>query len=100
MQEYKDQFYMVPGSVLEKILESQSKILDLLSGKSNFASKDPLGDFISEVEAKKLLSKKTTWFWKMRTSGLLPASKVGGRNYYRKQDIQKLLDSSFTGNLK
>lgn len=100
MENYKDQFYLVPGSVLEKILEGQSKIMDLLNGKSASVGKDSLGDFISEADAKKLLGKKTTWFWKMRSSGFLPSSKVGGKNYYRMQDIQKLLDSAFTGNQK
>ncbi len=100
MENSKDPLFLVPVSVLEKILDGQSKIMDLLNGKSASLGKAPLGDFISEADAKKLLNKKTTWFWKMRTSGYLPSSKVGGKNYYRMQDIQKLLDSAFTGNLK
>ena len=100
MQNQHDQFYLVPGSVLDKILDGQSKILNLLNGQSGPLGKSALGDFISEAEAKKLLGKKTTWFWKMRSSGFLPSSKVGGKNYYRMQDIQKLLDTAFTGDQK
>ena len=99
MTEKEESYFLVPRALLEKIASNQETILSLLV-KNNSNSQFGLGDYISEGEAKNQLEKKTTWFWKMRTSGLLPASKVGGRNYYRKQDIQKLLDSSFTGNLK
>ena len=94
MQSYKDQFYIVPGSVLEKILESQSKILDLLSGQSSSVGKPPLGDYISEPEAKGLLGRKTTWFWNMRQSGQLPFSKIGSTNYYSRQDILNILNAN------
>lgn len=100
MNDFNDQFYLVPKQILERILEGNDKILSRLNAGEFQGDKLLPGDYISEAEAKKLLNKKTTWFWKMRTSGYLPSSKVGGKNYYRKQDIQKLLDSAFTGNLK
>lgn len=100
MKELTDQFYMVPKVVLEKILDGNEKILAKLNSGESPINKSLPGDYIVESEAKKLLNKKTTWFWKMRRDGFLPFSKVGGKNYYRRQDIQKLLDSSFTGNLK
>ena len=91
MDNYKDHFYIIPGSILEKILDSQSKILDLLNGNSPSIGMPQLGDYISEPEAKKLLGRKTTWFWNMRQSGQLPFSKIGGTNYYSRQDLLKLL---------
>ncbi|MBI4947607.1 MAG: helix-turn-helix domain-containing protein [Bacteroidetes bacterium] len=48
-------------------------------------------DYITEAEAKKLLGRKTTWFWQMRTSGRLPFSKVGNKVFYNRNDIAKLL---------
>ena len=56
-----------------------------LSGNSNY---------IPESEAKKLLDKKTTWFWQMRTNGKLPFSKVGNKVFYQKSDIVKLLENN------
>jgi len=100
MNEFADEFYLVPKVILEKILEGNNKILLKLSSSENQGGKSLPGDYIVEADAKVMLNKKTTWFWKMRQSGFLPASKVGGKNYYRRQDIQKLLDSSFTGTLK
>ncbi|MBK9415681.1 MAG: helix-turn-helix domain-containing protein [Bacteroidetes bacterium] len=100
MKENQQQFYVVPGSVLEKILDGQSKILDILNGDASSIGKSSLGDYITEADAKKLLGRSTGWFHKMRKTGLLPSSKVGGKQYYRKQDIQKLFDSVFSGTLK
>jgi len=97
--ENDDTYLLVPKSFLQKIAEDQATILSML-GKTNSNLNASLGGYISEAEAKKLLNKRTTWFWKMRSSGLLPSSKVGGKNYYRMQDIQKLLDVAFTGNKK
>ena len=100
MKDLNDQFYLVPKGVLEKILESNEKILLKLNAGEHQGGKSLPGDYIVEADAKQMLNKKTTWFWRMRTTGMLPAAKVGGKNYYRRNDIQKLLDSSFTGNLK
>ncbi len=97
--EKDDVYLLVPKSFLQKIAEDQATILSML-GKTNSNLNAGLGDYISEADAKKLLGRKTTWFWKLRTTGYLPAAKVGGKNYYRMQDIQKLLDSAFTGNQK
>ncbi len=100
MKEIADQFYLVPKVILEKILDSNEKILLKLNAGENHGGKSLPGDYLVEADAKVMLNKKTTWFWKARTSGMLPAAKVGGKNYYRRKDIQRLLDSSFTGDLK
>ncbi len=100
MKEIADQFYLVPKVILEKILDGNEKILLKLNAGEIQSGKSLPGDYIVEADAKQMLNKKTTWFWRMPTTGMLPAAKVGGKNYYRLQDIQRLLDSSFTGNLK
>lgn len=99
MKDQTNQLYVVPAVILEKILEGNEKILSKLNLDDCHGNELP-GGYIVEADAKLLLKKKTTWFWKMRTSGSLPASKVGGKNYYRREDIQKLLDNAFTGSLK
>jgi hypothetical protein len=93
-----DGYLLVPKAWLEAIMETQRKILCLLE-KDGISEKDsPLNGYISELEAKKLLGRKTTWFWQMRTSGRLAFAKVGSKIFYNKTDIAKLLESfSSTG---
>ena len=89
--ETEDEFLLVPKCWLKSIEETQQKILSLLQQGDNTHSVTGIGDYITEAEAKKLLGRKTTWFWQMRTGGRLPFSKVGNKIYYHKDDITKLL---------
>lgn len=100
MKESNEQFLIVPKALLDQILESTEKILTKLNGDSVTGKQSLPADYMTEAQAKKMLDRGTTWFWNMRKDGFLPWSKLGGKNYYRKQDIQKLLDSAFTGNRK
>ncbi len=75
---------------MQLIEENQQKILNLLGVENN--EPDSIGDYIMEKEAKKLLGRKTTWFWKMRSSGQLPFSKIGNKVFYRKTDILNVLE--------
>lgn len=86
-------YFLVPKSWLNTIEETQQKILSLLEKGNNSMGPTSIGDYIPETEAKKLLGKKTTWFWQMRTSGRLPFAKVGNKVYYQKTDIIKLLEA-------
>ena len=88
-------FALVPQSFLDELSATQNQILDILS-----EDREPingLGDYISEIEAAKLLSRKTTWFWKLRKAGAIPFTKVGNKVYYSKQDILKLLNDNRRG---
>jgi hypothetical protein len=82
---------LVPKALLDSLVDGQNKILDILENKPE---KELVGDFITEGDAQKLLGRKTTWFWNMRTNGLLPFSKVGNKIFYSKRDIQSLLENS------
>lgn len=82
----------VPQPYLDSLLENQKEILALLKGNNN--SSQTVGDYIPEEEAQKMLGRKTTWFWGMRTKGKLAFSKVGNKNYYSIADIEKLLNSN------
>lgn len=83
---------LIPKNFLEKISDQQKQILDILN--LHQPTSDQLGGFISESEAKKLLGKKSTWFWNMRTSGQLAFTKVGNTVYYAKADIVELLNKN------
>lgn len=83
--------FLVPKALLDSLVVSQNKILELLENKPE---KETVGDFITEQDAQKFLGRKATWFWGMRTSGRLPFSKVGNKIFYSKKDIQSLLENS------
>jgi hypothetical protein len=81
--------FLVPKAFLDSLMERQNKILTLLQ---NTPDKNHVGDYITEAEAQKILGRKATWFWSMRTKGALAFSKVGNKIYYSKKDIEKLLE--------
>ena len=83
---------MVPNRLLKEVLDGQKKLMELLTknhkGQSQVSSSPD--KLISEVEAKKLLGRETTWFWQKRKSGELKYRKMGNKNYYRLSDIEAL----------
>jgi hypothetical protein len=89
----EESYFIVPKAFLQAIADSNRKILSFLEN-TNPNPINSIGDYISEREAKKLLNKKTTWFWNMRKNGKLAFSKMGGTNFYSKSDIIKLLEST------
>lgn len=74
-----------------KILAKLDKIEKKLSKE-----KTDLSDYISEFEARKLFNRETTWFWNLRKKGF-PFTKIGGENYYLRQDFVKLLEDNKQG---
>lgn len=81
---------LVPEELLDEIKSKQDKIISLLeNGKLTNQN-----EFITEMEARTLLKKKSTWFWQMRKNGLLPFRKIGKSIYYSKTEINQLLQNS------
>ena len=87
----KDYYVLVPREWLQTLAEDQKKILFLLENRGDSAAVNSIGDYVAEAEAKKMLGRKTTWFWKMRQSGRLPSSKVGNKVFYLKEDLLNLI---------
>jgi len=88
----KESFLLIPEDLLTQIAEKQDKILAMLQ-------KDSQGlhpDFITEAQAKELFKRKSTWFWQMRKTGVLPFSKIGKSIYYSTADLKKVLFDSRT----
>ena len=90
-----DQFndlVMVPKNLLQEVRDGQKKLMELLTKntKSQSHVNNEPDKLVSEVEAKKLLGRETTWFWQKRKSGELKYRKMGNKNYYRLSDIEKL----------
>ena len=78
MKEYNSQF--------RRIIKKLNDIDDKLEKPKSF------DDYVSELEAKKLLGRGTTWFWERRRSGELPYTKLGGQVYYLMSDLVKYLE--------
>ena len=77
---------MLKKTQLSRILKKLEDI-DTKLNKSKSVS-----DYVSELEAKQLLGRGTTWFWERRRSGELPYTKLGGQVYYLKSDLVKYLE--------
>ena len=84
MKDYSKQF--------RRILKQLKDIDDKLEKPKS------VNDYVSELEAKKLLGRGTTWFWERRTSGELPYTKLGGQVYYLKIDLVKYLEDRSSKN--
>lgn len=78
MKDYNSQF--------RRIIKKLNDIDDKLEKPKSF------DDYVSELEAKKLLGRGTTWFWERRRAGELHFTKLGGQVYYLKSDLVKYLE--------
>lgn len=56
--------------------------------------KTKIPGWASEKEARELLNLKQTALWKLRKSGTIKFSKIGGHTYYNVQSIMDLLDKN------
>jgi hypothetical protein len=52
---------------------------------------DIMGDLITQEDAMKILGRKTTWFYNMRTTGKLKAIKSANKWWYNKEDIRAFI---------
>ena len=82
---------IVPYEKLDDLMQKVNKISEAIVQAK--PERNVLGDYISEKQAKELLSKGTTWFWNKRKSGELTGRKAGNQWYYRKSDIQRFIEN-------
>ena len=75
----------------QKQLDRFEKQLDKFHKNGNHQS-DQIGDFVTEDHAKKLLCKKTTWFYNQRKADRLCGFKVGSKRFYKMSDLIKFVD--------
>lgn len=97
MSDTLPRFAIVPYDKMDELMEKVEKLsAALFQGKPQ--DKSALGDYISEKEAKSLLSKGTTWFWNKRQSGELTGRKAGNQWYYSKKEILNLIEKGKPSN--
>ena len=82
---------MVPIALLTAIGLKQDELLQLIQKGHHHAP--ALKDYLSEEEAKKLLSKGKTWFFNMRNLCKLSGVKVGATRFYKMTEIQELFNN-------
>ena len=83
---------MINNKQLLRILKQLKDIDDKLEKPKS------VNDYVSELEAKKLLLRGTTWFWESRRSGELPYTKLGGQVFYLMKDLVKYLEDRSSKN--
>ena len=86
----KEALLIIPEEFLQKLNDKQDKIISLLEA----AHQTKNTEFITEKEAADIFKRKSTWFWQMRKTGILPYSKVGKSIYYSKNDLEKILSEN------
>tara|TARA_B110000967_G_C18677752_1_gene456417 strand:+ start:107 stop:358 length:252 start_codon:yes stop_codon:yes gene_type:complete len=77
---------MLKNTQLSRILKKLKDIDDKLNKPKS------IDDYVSELEAKQLLGRGTTWFWERRRSGELPYTRLGVQVYYLRKDLVKYLE--------
>jgi hypothetical protein len=92
----KGSYIFISEELVDDLITKQDRILQLLES----SNRDFKGEYITEKEAKGMFSRKSTWFWHMRKTGVLPFSKIGKSIYYSMNDLQKLMKDSRVNPLK
>jgi hypothetical protein len=85
-------FAIVSIDWMEEMMRKVDKLTEAIL-KSPSREAEPLGGYISEQEAKHLLSKGTTWFWNMKKAGKLKGKKAGNRWYYKRSEILGFIEN-------
>ena len=80
--------------MLDDFLELKKDVKTVIEILQKMDSSVKVGDYIDEVEAKKMLHRGTTWFWERRKEGSLAFSKLGSKVYYDRKDIIRMLDAN------
>ncbi len=67
----------------------RKEILSLIEMKESSVQKKPRVDkeYLTREEAKELLKVSYATLWKYNKDGILPATKIGSRVYYKRKDI-------------
>lgn len=85
----QDALVWVRAADLNALRDELAAIRRLLSTQA-----EPPKPHLSEKEAQAYLGCKTTWLWEQRRRGRLKALKVGGKVYYRRTDLDRLIEQS------
>jgi len=88
----KLKFVLIPFEDIEEFKAKVNSIFEKVCIHES-EKNETLGDFITEKEAKAILSKGTTWFWNRRKSNELIGKKAGNTWYYQRSEIIKYIEN-------
>ena len=87
----KEKIYIVSETKMDELKCLIEQVLNHLQNKSEPIS---LGDWVTEAESRKMLSKGKSWFHYMRRKGYFTQTKLGNTVYINKEDILKYLEKN------
>ena len=85
------EFILIPQKKFDELTQKVDLLLELSKDSGKLIKLD---DWISELEAQKLLGLKETSMWALRKTKQLAFSKVGAKTFYSLKSIEKLLNKN------
>lgn len=85
------------GELLVEFLQSDYPLAQLLRRGVVNGQVTPLEDWLTGPFVEDMLDISTRSLQTLRTNGSLPYSKLGGKIYYKRQDVETLLEKGYTG---
>lgn len=80
-------YVLVPTATLQQLTQDVKDIKQALASQATVTSA-----YLSEAEAAAFLGKKRGWLWEQRTKGRLRFTKVGRNTFYKRADLEALLE--------
>ena len=82
----KDELVPIIAEAISQVMPKKEQV------NKESGTEEILGDYISQQDAMKILGRKTTWFYNMRTNGKLKAMKAANQWWYKKDDIREFIN--------
>ncbi|MFN0293137.1 MULTISPECIES: helix-turn-helix domain-containing protein [Pedobacter] len=80
---------------LDAILKLQQQLIEVLVGNIKIAEYD---DWLDNTDVKLLLKISDRTLYRLRSSGQLPAKKVGGKWYYPRKYVNSMINDAASAN--
>ena len=71
------------------------RLNEYLDRQQESASRTPLAEWMDNSDVMRALNISQRTLQTLRSNGMLPYSQIGGKLYYRRADIETLLDSNY-----
>ena len=71
------------------------RLNEFLERQQESASRTPLAEWMDNSDVMRALNISQRTLQTLRSNGMLPYSQIGGKLYYRRADIETLLDSNY-----
>lgn len=87
----------VIGELIMEFLHSNHPLAQLLRQGIEDNICTPLEDWVTGAVVEDMLDVSTRRLQTLRSNGSLPYSKLGGKVYYKRADVERLLESGYNG---